>query len=107
MNPPGRNRPGRTVRAVGSTRLRDLRNLGPVSEAALTAAGVTTPQQLDELGPAAAYRLLLEHGHRPHTTMLWALAGALLDLDWRDLPADLKTQLLAEATQTPDHRPSR
>lgn len=78
------------------TRLRDLRNLGPASEAALTAVGITAPEQLEDLGPAGAYRKLLQHGHPQHRTMLWALAGAVLDLDWRDVPADLKQQLLAE-----------
>lgn len=87
MNPGQPKRPAR---------LRDLRNLGPASEAALTAAGVTSPEQLDDIGPAQAYQRLLRNGHPPHRTMLWALAGALLDLDWRELPTELKTQLLDE-----------
>lgn len=83
-------------------RLRDLRNLGPASEAALAAAGVTTPEQLDDLGAAAAYRLVLEHGHPPHTTLLWALAGAVLDIHWRALPAAVRAGLRAELDQDPD-----
>lgn len=95
MNPDEPKRPAR---------LRDLRNLGPASEAALIAAGVTSPEMLDDIGPTQAYQRLLRNDHPPHRTMLWALAGALHDLDWRDLPAGLKTQLLDEIEH--EERPS-
>ena len=79
-------------------RLRDLRNLGPASEQALVRAGIRTPEQLDEVGAAAAFRRLAEAG-TPHLTrvFLWALAGALLDVDWRELPAGVKADLEREA----------
>ena len=78
-------------------RLRDLRNLGPVSEADLTAVGIRTPADLDAAGAAAAYVRLLEDGpSRPTRTMLWALAGALLEMDWRELPEEVRRSLLEE-----------
>lgn len=38
--------------------------------------------------------------------MLWALAGAVLDLDWRDLPEDLKQQLLDELDELDEQGPT-
>ena len=84
------------VRETARVRLRDLRNLGPASERALHAVGIETPEQLDELGPAAAYVRLREADSRVSRTFLWALAGAALDLDWRELPDQVKADLLRE-----------
>jgi len=77
-------------------RLRDLRNLGPASERALAGVGITTPEQLGEVGAVEAYRRLADAGH-PHltVTMLWALTGALAGVDWRDLPVDERERLRA------------
>ncbi|MCV2489407.1 TfoX/Sxy family protein [Geodermatophilus sp. YIM 151500] len=82
-------------------RLRDLRNLGPASERALAAVGIRTPADLDAVGAAAAFRRLADAG-TPHLTrtFLWALAGALDDLDWRELPPDLRRRLAVEAGLT-------
>ncbi|MGY1813777.1 TfoX/Sxy family protein [Blastococcus sp. SYSU D00820] len=75
-------------------RLRDLRNLGAASEAALARVGIRTPEDLDEVGAAEAYRRLADAGTpRLSTVFLWALEGALLDLDWRVLPAGRKAEL--------------
>lgn len=98
---PGQGDVARHARDVRPVRVRDLRNLGPVTERELAGIGVTTPDQLDELGAVPAYRALLETGRPPHTMLLWALAGALLDLDWRDLPPELRAGLLAEAAGDP------
>ncbi len=79
-------------------RLRDLRNLGPRSEQLLAEVGIGTPEELDEVGAAEAYRRLTEAGIPGLTrTMLWALAGALLDLDWRELPPGVRAELEREA----------
>lgn len=77
-------------------RLRDLRNLGPASERMLQEAGIDSPEQLDALGAVEAYRRAVAAGGRPSLNLLWALEGALLDLDWRALPAEHKEQLLTE-----------
>jgi DNA transformation protein len=83
---------------VGPTprRLRDLRNLGPAGERMLRDAGFHSPEQLDEVGAVEAYRRALSAGGRPSLNFLWSLEAALLDLDWRELPAGRKAELRAE-----------
>ncbi|HBX82172.1 MAG: TfoX/Sxy family DNA transformation protein [Propionibacteriaceae bacterium] len=87
-----------------------VRNIGPTTVAQLAAVGVHTPDQLFSLGPAAAYlRLKKAFPERVSKTMLWALAGAELDLDWRHLPIELKAQLeasLQPALAPPDPSPN-
>jgi DNA transformation protein len=74
-----------------------VRNLGPVSIEQLAAVGITNPEQLSSVGAVAAYlRLKRTFPDRINRTMLWALAGAELGLDWRDVPPDIKDQLQAE-----------
>jgi DNA transformation protein len=41
-------------------------NLGPASEAAFAAAGITTAEEIRAMGPDDAYRRLLDSGSRPH-----------------------------------------
>lgn len=74
-----------------------LRNLGPKSAAVLRSAGINTPDELFELGPVKAYQLVSKTAPRSVTvTMLWALAGADLDVDWRQLPQSLKADLTTQ-----------
>lgn len=82
-------------------RLRDLRNLGPASERGLKQAGIETPRQLDRLGAAEAYRRVRAQGGDASRNLLWALEGALLDLDWRDLPEERKQALQREVDEEP------
>lgn len=75
-----------------------LRNLGPRSGMMLAEAGITTLDELEELGPVKAY--LRVKAHRPRSAslnLLWALAAGLEDRDWRDLTAEEKASLIAEA----------
>jgi hypothetical protein len=77
--------------------LRQLRNLGPRSEEMLAAAGIDTPEELDRLGAVEAYRRAVAAGwSHPSLNLLWALEGALLDVDWRELPMGRREELLAE-----------
>lgn len=76
--------------------VRDLRNLGPASERMLHDAGIGTPEQLDEVGAVEAYRRAVDAGAHPSLNFLWSLEAALLDLDWRELPAGSKAELQAE-----------
>lgn len=74
-----------------------LRNLGPESQRRLALVGIHDDRELAEAGSAAAYRRLRDAGIPGLSkTMLWALEGALLDVDWRCLPPQRKAELLAE-----------
>lgn len=80
-----------------------MRNLGPASARMLAAIGVHDADDLEHLGAFAAYRRIVdETDHRPSLNLLWAMEGAVLDLDWRDLPEEFRTHLLHKlADETP------
>lgn len=87
-----------------------LRNLGPASEQDLNAAGIHTAKQLKEVGAEAAFIKILAHrrelGQSTQSctaVYLYALYGAIHDLDWRDIPEQKKAefkQLAAEIRQS-------
>ncbi|WP_283135839.1 TfoX/Sxy family protein [Rhizohabitans arisaemae] len=86
------------------TRLRELRNLGPKSEQWLALVDIRDAEQLLEVGPLEAYRRL-QDAAVPGLSLnaLWAMEGALADIDWRHIPAERKRELLAElAGGSPD-----
>lgn len=79
-----------------SERLRDLRNLGPATEEQLTAVGITTPEELSDIGSVEAYRRLkARYGSKVTLVFLYALEGALLDLHWNRLPPEVKDEIVA------------
>jgi DNA transformation protein len=82
------------------TALRDLPNLGPASERMLVAAGVRTPADLDRIGSVEAFRRVVASGGEPSLNLLWAMEGALLGLDWRDVPPDVRDRLTREVEET-------
>ena len=76
-----------------------MRNLGPACEADLNRAGIMTAQQLIDLGVEAAFiKMLLARKERGMTTKccnaayLYALHGAIYDIDWRTLPEAKKAE---------------
>ncbi|MFP3989407.1 TfoX/Sxy family protein [Streptomyces sp. E11-3] len=78
-------------------RITELRNLGPASARMLAAVGIHTVADLEAAGSAEAYRRLRGAGTPGLSrNLLWAMEGALLDIDWRNLPQELRAELLAE-----------
>lgn len=80
----------------------EMRNLGPQSRRWLAEIGIETEEQIRDLGAVEAYqRLKFRFGRQINRNMLHALAGAILDIDWRDLSvehkADLDRQVAGEA----------
>lgn len=53
-------------------------------EAACARAGITTAEELRALGTDAAYRRLLETGHRPHFIGYYVLEMGLQGRPWND-----------------------
>ncbi len=72
-----------------------LKNLGEKSADMLVNVGITSPQQIEDLGAVAVYKRLREH-HHVSRVMLWALQGALMDIPYNQLPDDIKQDLLYE-----------
>ncbi len=83
--------------------LETLRNLGPASARRLRAVGIADHADLVEVGPVKAYVRVQARFDHTSINLLWALFGALVDLDWRELPAAERTRLRDEAERA---RPS-
>ena len=74
-----------------------MRNLGPACEADLRAVGITTAQHVIDLGAEATFLQMLE-GRRKvgrsakccNAAYLYALYGAINDIDWRNVPKKQK-----------------
>lgn len=77
-------------------RIADLPNLGPASEARLQKAGIESAEQLRESGALTAYRKAIAAGAAPNKNLLWALYGAVHDMDWRAISAQEKQRLLIQ-----------
>jgi hypothetical protein len=81
-----------------SRRIEELRNLGPRCACWLAELGIDEEDGLRSFGAAGVYRELVLRGIvRPHKMLLYALGGALLDVDCMKLPASIKRQLVEEA----------
>jgi len=77
-----------------------LRNLGPTIIRRLAGIGVHSRRDLQRLGAVEVYRRLRAASPGrpvPVCYYLYSIQGALLDLAWDDLPADMKARLRAEA----------
>ncbi len=75
----------------------NLRNLGPTSAAWLRDVGIQTRADLEQLGPALAYQFVKQRQPAASLNLLWSMAAALRDIDWRELSEPEKANLLAES----------
>ena len=73
-----------------------LRNLGPRSREWLEEAGIGTVDTLRAIGAVEAFEQVREDRPDVSMNLLWALEGALRDVDWRELTADDKARLRRE-----------
>ena len=76
--------------------LAELPNLGEKSAQMLTAAGIYTREQLEQLGPVRSYLAAKQAGGNVSLNLLWAIAGTLADIKWNELPEETKEQLKEE-----------
>ena len=67
-----------------SMKVSTIRNLGPAIEDAFAAIGLTSAQDLRDLGADRAYAKLLNAGHRPHFIAYYALVMGLQGRPWND-----------------------
>lgn len=74
-----------------------IRNVGPKSAAWLRQVGVRTQDDLEKLGPVEAFMKVKRAGFRPSLNLLYALAGAIENCHWADLPDERKAALVQAA----------
>jgi predicted flap endonuclease-1-like 5' DNA nuclease len=82
------------VAVAPATDLSALRNLGPRSAAILAAAGIATLAQLRRLGAVAAFVRARRHDAAVSLNLLYALAGALDGVHWRQVQRERRLELL-------------
>ncbi|WP_460273670.1 TfoX/Sxy family DNA transformation protein [Celeribacter sp. ULVN23_4] len=70
-----------------------IRNLGPASDASFARAGISTAEELREMGPDAAYRRLLTSGSRPHFIGYYCIVMGLQGRPWNDCKGKEKDAL--------------
>lgn len=73
--------------------LTTIKNIGPAFESALKAVGITTAEQLRDMGADAAYTKMLENGSKPHFIGYYVLHMALQGRPWNDCKGDEKKAL--------------
>ena len=74
-----------------------IRNVGPKCAAWLRQVGVRTQEDLVRLGPVEAFMKVKRAGFRPSLNLLYALAGAIENCHWADLPDARKSALVLAA----------
>ncbi len=77
------------------TPISSLRNLGPATETEFARAGITSAEQLRELGTDAAYARVLRAGTRPHFIGFYVIEMALQGRPWNDCKGVEKDRLRA------------
>lgn len=84
----------------------EMRNLGPVCQRDFNAVGVYTAEQLKQLGVEGAFVKMLvgrkQTGRSAsccNAAYLYALYGAIHDIDWRELPEKKKAEFKALAAE--------
>ena len=70
-----------------------IRNLGPASVVQFAKAGITTAEELQNLGPDEAYRRCLLAGTPAHFIGYYVLVMALQGRPWNDCKGDEKKAL--------------
>ncbi len=70
-----------------------IRNLGPAYEKSLADVGITSAEQLREVGADVAYGKLLAAGTRPHFIGYYVLVMGLQGRPWNDCKGEEKKKL--------------
>lgn len=76
-----------------------LKNLGMASVNILRAIGINSYDDLKRVGAVDAYQRIKARDINVSKVMLYGLHGALVNVHWNDLPAEVKRRLVDEAEQ--------
>jgi DNA transformation protein len=74
--------------------LRELRNLGPKSEAMLAQVGIHSVRQLRQADPFEVYARVKAAVPGTSRTLLYAIVGALEDRDWQAVRKERGTEIM-------------
>jgi hypothetical protein len=78
--------------------LEKLMNIGPKTADRLENVGIDSIKKLKEAGPVDVFcRLKVLYPDSTSNNALYALQAAMLNVDWREIPSQLKTDLQREA----------
>ena len=80
-------------------RLRDMKGLGPRSEAWLNLIGIDTPEQLRARDPFEVYASLREQVPDFNLNGLYALIGAIEDRNWIEIRRERRLEILSRLEQ--------
>lgn len=80
-------------------RLRDMKGLGPRSEAWLNLIGIDTPEQLRARDPFEVYACLREQVPDFNLNGLYALIGAIEDRNWIEIRRERRLEILSRLEQ--------
>ena len=74
-----------------------MKNIGPISRRWLAEIEIFSQTDLEAVGAVPAWTHLKgRYPKRVTKNLLWALLGAQLDMDWRELPDAVKLEALVE-----------
>ncbi len=91
------NSQARTGRKDSTVSLESLKNLTATNAKVLHAVGITSAAELHEMGAVAAYVRVKRAGIQTSLNFLYALEGAIRDINWTDLPYATRASLTLEA----------
>jgi len=83
--------------SIQHSELLKLKNLGMATVNILRAIGINTHEDLKAVGAVNAYRRVKDRKINVSKVMLYAIHGALQDVHWNELSAEVKAQLVHEA----------
>lgn len=86
-----------------STTLSELTSLGPKSQQMLANVGITTLQQLEELGAVAAYVRTKRANPGVTLNLLWGLESALTGMPWQEVARTQRERLLQALEEIKAH----
>ncbi|MFZ2998990.1 MAG: TfoX/Sxy family protein [Undibacterium umbellatum] len=70
------------------------KGLGPKSAMMLAQVGITTMEQLQELGSVGAFLLVRQNDSRASLNLLWGLESALTGMPWQEISRFHRSSLL-------------
>lgn len=88
----------RPISVCITSRGRPVRNIGPTTQAWLHEIGIFSVEDIRQVGVIETFRRLKATFPRQVTAnALYGLEAAVLDIDWRAIPAERRAELCKEA----------